>query len=216
MSSYSSIQTVHHLTCRPALHQSQSNSPCTNNICIHSLLILERLLLPGNVSVGNNVAQLGHALGISGLVVVPGIDLHQRTINDLRTERIDDGTASVVGVVRRHEGLLLVAQNAFQRSGLAGSLEGGIDLLLGRGLLDLKDAVGQTGVEEGDTDGQAVELALEFGVDLDDGGGGTGRGGAEIEHARTSATEVGLFGVGHVDQLSDETEEQSIGAVQLH
>ena len=174
------------------------------------LLILEGFLLTGNVSVGNNVAQLGHALGISSLIVIPGIDLHQRTVNDLRTERIDDGTAGVVGVVRRHEGLLLVAQNALERTGLTGRLEGGIDLLLGGGLLDLKDAVGQTGVEEGDTDGQAVELALELGIDLDDGSGRAGGGRAEVDHAGTSTTEVGLFGVGHVDQLCEEAEEHEL------
>ena len=170
---------------------------------IHSQpsLILEGFLLSGNISVSNDIAQLRHSLGISGLVVVPGIDLHQRSVNDLRAERIDDGAASVVGVVRADQRLLLVTQNALERAGLTGRLEGGIDLLLGRGRVDLEDAVGQTGVEKRDADGEAVELALEFGVDLDNGGGRAGGCGTEVEHTGSGTTEVGLLGVGHVDQL---------------
>mmetsp|Transcript_32507 Transcript_32507/g.95811 ORF Transcript_32507/g.95811 Transcript_32507/m.95811 type:complete len:436 (-) Transcript_32507:117-1424(-) len=164
------------------------------------LLVLKRLLLAGNVSVGNNVAQFGHTLGISGLVVIPGIDLHQGAINDLRTEGIDDGTAGIVGVVGGHEGLLLISQNALERSGFAGSLKGGIDLLLGGGLLHLEDAVGETGVEERNADGQTVQLALEFGVNLDNGRGRAGGGGTQVEHTGTGTAEVGLLGVGHVDQ----------------
>ena len=45
------------------------------------------------------------------------------------------------------------------------------------GCFHLKDAIGQGGIEEGNTDGKAVELALELGIDFHDGSGTTGRGG---------------------------------------
>mmetsp|Transcript_15640 Transcript_15640/g.34006 ORF Transcript_15640/g.34006 Transcript_15640/m.34006 type:complete len:225 (-) Transcript_15640:293-967(-) len=141
------------------------------------LLILEGWFLAGNVPIGNDVAKLGHPLGISSLVVVPGVDLNESAIDNLSRQSVNDTAAGIVGVVGGNQGFLFVTEDALERTALGCCLEGGIDLLLGRWLLNLKDAVGQGGVEEGDADGKTVKLALELGVDLHDGGGTTGGGG---------------------------------------
>mmetsp|Transcript_38573 Transcript_38573/g.115778 ORF Transcript_38573/g.115778 Transcript_38573/m.115778 type:complete len:218 (+) Transcript_38573:150-803(+) len=164
------------------------------------LLVLEIRLGPRDVLGGHNVAQFGHALGITGLVVVPGVNLDQRPVDDLGRQRVHDGRPGVVGVIRAHQGLLLVAQNALEDPLLAGLLEGRVHLLPGGRLFDLEDAVREGGVEEGHPDGEAVELALELGINFDDGGGGPGRGGTQVEHAGSGAAEVGFLRVGHVHE----------------
>ena len=55
-----------------------------------------------------------------------------------------------------------------QRS-LGGGLEQAVDLLDGRGPLDLEDAVGQRSVEQRHPDGDAVEPAVQLRIDQPDG-----------------------------------------------
>jgi hypothetical protein len=92
----------------------------------------------------------------------------------LGRQGVNDATARVVGIIRRNERLDFVTHDTGQGTSLACLFQSFIDLFLGDGRLDFKNAVGQTGIEQRDTNGEAVELALEFWVDLDNGCGTTG------------------------------------------
>jgi len=138
-----------------------------------SLLVHKLGFRHANVFRGGNVAELRHALAVPGFVVVPGVDFDHGTVNDLRAGRVDDAAAGVVGVVGADERGRFEPENAPEWAALGGRLQGGVDLFHRDGLVDFKDAVRQTGVGEGHANGEAVELAFEFGVDFDNGRGGT-------------------------------------------
>jgi hypothetical protein len=69
-------------------------------------LVLKRRFGSCNVHGRNDVAQLGHTFRISRLVVVPGIDFHQRTVDDLGWQGIDDRASGIVRVIGTDKGFL--------------------------------------------------------------------------------------------------------------
>mmetsp|Transcript_20511 Transcript_20511/g.42971 ORF Transcript_20511/g.42971 Transcript_20511/m.42971 type:complete len:372 (-) Transcript_20511:338-1453(-) len=164
------------------------------------LFILEGGFRFGNVHGGDNVAKFRHAFGISGFIVIPGINFDERAINDLRRQGIHNGGSSIIGVIGRHEWFGFKSQNALERSFQTRLFQGGIDFFHSDGLFDFKDTIGDTGIEQGNADGQTIEFALEFGINFDNGGRGSSGGGAQVAHSGTSTTQIRLFGVGHVHQ----------------
>ena len=164
-----------------------------------TLLVLEARLGLGNVLRRDNVAQLRHALRVARLVVVPRVDLHEGSVNHLGRQGINHGAARLVRVVRRYERLGLVAEDSLQRATLAGRLERRVDFLDRHWTIDLEHTVRDTAVQQGNTNRETVELALELGVDLDNRRSGSCTGGAQVDHAAAGTAKIGLFGVGHVD-----------------
>jgi hypothetical protein len=111
---------------------------------------------------------------------LPGVNLDHCSVNDLSRQGINNTTARVVGIIRRNERLGFVTQDTGQGTRLTRLFQGFIDFFPGDGLANFKDAVGQTGIEQWDTNGEAVELALEFWVDFDNGCGTAGGSGAKV------------------------------------
>jgi hypothetical protein len=111
---------------------------------------------------------------------LPGVNLDHCSVNDLSRQGINNTTARVVGIIRRNERLGFVAHNTGQGTRLTSLFQSCIDFFLRNWRFDFKDTVGQTGIEQWDTNGEAVELAFEFWVDLDNGCGTTGGSGAKV------------------------------------
>jgi len=151
---------------------------CSNEL--PTLFILERRFLARNVHGSHNVAEFCHALGVATLIVVPGVDLNQRSIYYLRRKGIDNATACVVGVIRRDERLGFVTHDSSQRTALTGLFQGCVNFFSGHRLLYFKDAISQTSVEQRDTNSKSIEFPLEFGVNLHDGRRATGGCRAEV------------------------------------
>lgn len=172
-----------------------SHSTTTN----YFLLVNKGWFLTGNIHGGHNIAQLGHALGVSSFVIVPRVNLDHAFIDDLSGKCVHDTTTGIVGVIRRDEWFRFVTENTFEWSFFTGLFECFVDFFHGNVPLDFKDTVRQACIEEWYPNGESVEFSFEFGVDLDNGSGGSGTGGAEVHHTGSGPPQVGLFSVGHVD-----------------
>ena len=99
-------------------------------------------------------------LPLSTRYVLPGINLDERAVNDLRRQGINDAAARIVGVIRGHERFRFKAQNALQGTGDGSRLECRVNFFPGDASLDDKDAIRQTSVGQRDTHGQSIEFSL--------------------------------------------------------
>ena len=74
----------------------------------------------------HDAGQIHHAAGIAHFIVIPGIDFRHGAIRHQRGWRIDDGTPRIPCVIGGNQRPILIAQNAGQRAGGGGSLEGAL------------------------------------------------------------------------------------------
>jgi len=139
-------------------------------------------------------AEVDHAVGVAPFVVVPDEEFELGVVDHHGGGGIDDAGARVVDVVGADEGTFFVAEDAGE-GGEAGLFEGGVDFFDGGFFLEFEDAVGEGGIEQGNADGDAIEKALEFGVNHRDGSGAAGGGGDERIDGGASAAEVGVRGI---------------------
>ena len=102
----------------------------------------------------------------------PRVNLDVGAVHDHGARCIHNRRPLVVHIVGGHQGALLVAQDALE-VGLGGLLKQLVELLHSGGSLDLEHHISDAGVEQGDTDGVTVQLALELREDQGDGSGRT-------------------------------------------
>src|SRR5512143_4239322 len=127
-----------------------------------------------------------HSVGEAPLVVVPGHHAHQRAVHDLGLVHVERGRVRVVIEVDRNVGIVRVGQDAFELL-LRCPLYGVVDLFLGRLLLGDDLEIDDRYIRCRYADGNAIELALEFGKHETDGLGGAGRRGDHRHRSRACA-----------------------------
>nr|GLL35674.1 hypothetical protein A7M47_18000 [Ipomoea trifida] len=133
-------------------------------LCSFSLLLLV---------VSGFAFKIHNPLRVTPLIVVPGNNLNHVVSHDHGERRVHRGRHIAASEVDGHQGLVADGEDAVQLVG-GGFPEGGVNFL-GEGLLgDLNDEVDDGDVGGGDSEGDAVELALEAGEDKRDGLGGSG------------------------------------------
>src|SRR5205823_5565112 len=120
--------------------------------------------LPLEPFAGDEGCEIGDAAGVAPLVVVPGEDLDHRATYDHRRETIDDRRMRIAPQIGRDQGLLAVIQNTLKRAGRC-CLKGVVYFVFG-GLSpysghEVDDGDG----DGGNTQGHAIEAALQFGDD---------------------------------------------------
>ena len=111
--------------------------------------------LVSTVLEGSERDEVAHALGVSPLVVVPGDELDEVGRELDSGVSVEDRRVVVAGEVGRDDGVLGVAENTLHRA-LGRGLDGGLDLVVGRGLLEADDEVDDGDIDGGDTEGEAA------------------------------------------------------------
>ena len=142
------------------------------------------------VGVVHVLDEVQHSVGVAGLVVVPGHQLHEVVRERDAGLGVEDGGAGVGHEVRGDHGVLGVAQDALHLA-LGGGLHGGGDLRVLGALLQHHGQVYHGHVGGGHAEGHAGELAVQGRDDLAHGlGGAGGRGDHVHAHGTTAASPV--------------------------
>jgi len=102
---------------------------------------------------------------------------------------IKDGRAGVSDKVAGDNLVLDVAENALELA-LGGLLHGGLDLLVGGGLLEASSEVNDGDVDGGHAEGHSSELAVEGRDDLSDSLGSSSGGGDDVHRGGTAGAPV--------------------------
>ena len=131
-------------------------------------------------------------MGVTPLVVVPGDQLDEVGVQGNTGLGVEDGGVVVTVAVSGDNVLINVAEDTLELV-LGGGLDGGLDLLVGSGLLEAAGQVDNGDVGGGDTHGHTGQLAVQGGDDLADSLGGTGGGGDDVL-GRSAATTPVLAG----------------------
>ena len=126
---------------------------------------------------------------VAPLVVVPSDELDEVLVERNASLGIEDRGGRVAGEVSR-DNLLLGVRHDASHGASGGLLDGSLDLVVRRRLLETDDKVDDGDIEGGDTEGETSELAVEGGDDLADSLGGTGRGGDDVVGDSTATTPV--------------------------
>src|SRR5688572_8114592 len=87
-----------------------------------------RFFNPASPLEASDVRQQVHAAGrVADLVVVPGRDVHERAVDDVRGHGVYDAGVQTPDVIGRHERLVAHVEDALEET-LRGLAEGGVDL----------------------------------------------------------------------------------------
>lgn len=131
--------------------------------------------------------EINDTAGVTPLVIVPGEDLDE-IANNHGGERVEDGGVAVSNDIAGNDGLVAVLNNSGVSS--SGLLDALVDGGGGDGLLSNPGEISARASGNRDTEGEAIELALESGNDLTDGLGGTGGGGNDVDGGVTGTAEI--------------------------
>src|SRR5450631_694215 len=137
---------------------------------------------------------VGHAVGETPFIVVPGHHPHERAVLHLGLVHVERGGMRIVVEVDRDVGRGGIAEDALELL-LAGALHPLVDFFLGG--LALRDdlEIDHRNVRGGDADRDAVEFAGEFRHHEADRLGRTGRGRDHRHRGGPAAIEVAVQGV---------------------
>jgi len=111
-------------------------------------------------------------IGEAGFVVVPGDDLGQGSVENLRGLGIHHAAVGIAGVINGHEGFV-----GNPHAVIRGGLEHGQQAGRVRGTLQLAGQIHNRDIGGGHPDGQTVQTAGQGRNDPGDGSGGAGGGG---------------------------------------
>lgn len=143
-----------------------------------------------NLAAGGDVAdKVDDTVGVAALVVVPADKLDEGVVKSDTRLRIEDGRVLVANDVHGDKVLLAVGEDALELA-LGGGLDGLADLLVGGRLLNAAGEVNNGASNGGNTEGHAVQLALEGRQNEDDSLGGTSGGRDDVDKSRTATTPV--------------------------
>mmetsp|Transcript_7157 Transcript_7157/g.17290 ORF Transcript_7157/g.17290 Transcript_7157/m.17290 type:complete len:317 (+) Transcript_7157:130-1080(+) len=145
------------------------------------------------VVLGNLPCEIRHPHRIPPLVVVPCVYLDHSALHNHCAVSVHNPRPVVIDVIGRYKRPVLKAQNAFEGCCLTRCLQQSIHLLLGRLPGNLKHAVCDAPVRQGDPHGKAVEFALELWKHLSNGCRRACRRRRQIDHARPPPPKVLLL-----------------------
>ena len=152
----------------------------------------------GNLEGGTIEEEVHDAVGVAPLIVVPRDELDKGLVKSDTGLGVEGGGSLAADEVRGDDVLVGVGDDALELA-LRGLLDGGADLLVGGGSLELAGEVDDRDIEGGHTEGHAGELAENLGDDLADSLGSAGGRGDDV--ARGSAAVTPGLGRGAVDGL---------------
>src|SRR5208282_5492771 len=138
----------------------------------------------------HQVDQIADTAGVSPLVVIPGDHLDAVAADHQGHGRVDDGGAGVSFEIGRDQFAFLEAEVALQRARLGGLFQSGVDLFFSGLFFHPDDEGDDRDVGRGDTHGEAVEFAGQFGDDEFERFGGAGRGWDHVDRRRAGSPQI--------------------------
>lgn len=133
--------------------------------------------------------QVPHAAGIATLIVVPGEDLDEVPVDDVRQFGVHDGRIGAAGKVHGDKLLFAKEQDPLQRT-LGGLLQSSVYLVDRDVPFKLRHEVHHRDVRGGYAHGQAVQLAFQIRDHLGDRLGSAGCRGHDGHSGRPSSPQV--------------------------
>ena len=145
-----------------------------------------------NEALGDNVGQIDDALGVAPLVIVPGDNL-DHVVAHHHGERSIDGSGNIgTAEIDRHQRRLGDCKYTLHGT-ISGLFEGRIDFLCRDSFfLHVANEINNRDVRSGNTEGDAIELALQLGKDKGNRLGSTCGSRNDVKRSSTSAAEVAM------------------------
>jgi len=131
--------------------------------------------------------EVDDTVGVTPLVIVPGDELDKGRVELDSSLGIKDGAELASAEIAGNDLLVGVAEDTLHLA-LRSSLDGGADVFVGGGSLELAGEIDDRDIEGGDTEGHASELAVEVGDDLADSLGSTSGRGDDVAGSSTTVT----------------------------
>jgi len=133
-------------------------------------------------------------LGVAPLVVIPRNNLQHVVTDDHRQGRVDSRGDVAASKINRDQRFVADSQNALQRTS-RGLAERSVDFLGGDLLGGLDDQIDNGNVRGRDSQGDTVQLALQFRQDQGDSLGGTSGGRHDVQGRSSRASQISVRGV---------------------